>query len=396
MARGLIEKKLFITDHIRKFNPVSRQMISQRFNMNAATVGNIVDTLIKEGTVMETDIPRPADSGAGRPAIGLKLNPDGGCFIGIDMFDCLITAVLTNFECNPLHKYHVAFDENASATNILQTVRDAVQTLMAEHRGKTVLKGIGMGLPGRINLKDGTAIDYHRIAGWRNIPFAATLSHLFGVPVFVEHNSSTVALAEAWKYGGETGGVVASVLVRTGVSIGLAQNREIINHSTYSAGELGHTIIDFNGSICRCGRRGCLETYASGTALARMVEQTAAIQPGWAGAEALLSDPVDADLICRLATEGNPECTEILSKIFRHLSIGIDTVLSLYAPDILTINGIFNRAAPLLKELIRKNCPALHPETVLIIDPYDQRIGAVGAALHAASRTCNPLHQIPG
>ncbi len=363
--------------------------------MNRATVGNIVEALIKNGVVMELPVLQMNARPAGRPPIGLKLNPAAGCFIGVDMYDCRLTAVLTDFECHPVVEHLASFRRNASANVILKTVQQAVCALLEQSgKHKKKLGGIGLSLPGRINLKTGVTVEYYRIPHWQNIPFAESLSTTFKTPVFVEHNSSTVALAEAWNNHPQASGVVASILIRTGVSFGIVQNREIINSGTYSAGELGHTVINFQGPLCRCGRKGCLETYVSGAALARITEEKASENPGWPGAKAL-QNSFDADLICGLAESGDPISRDILRTMFRHLCIGLDTIMCLYAPDIITIDGIFNKAAHLLHEAIEMHCmPSLLINTKICIAHYDNKTGAVGAALLAASRVCNPLHHL--
>jgi predicted NBD/HSP70 family sugar kinase len=397
MKKGLLEKKIFLIDHIRKFQPVSRHIISDRFNMNRATTGNIVESLIQNGFVIETSTLDPSvERSAGRPPVGLKLNPDAGYFIGLDIYDQRLTAVWTDFECHPLFEQQATFRKNATPEMILDATRQAIQSLMdmAGARKKKLL-AIGISLPGIINLRDGIAMEYHRIPNWRNIPFAASIHKVFKKPVFIDHNSNTVALAQAWKNPSPTSEVVAAILIRTGVSFGIVQNREIIRAGTYSAGELGHTVINFDGLLCHCGRKGCLETYASGAALIRIINEKSAENPNWPGARAGQDITAAADLICQLAESGEALSLDILKTMFRYLCVGIDTIMSLYAPDIVTIDGIFNRAAPLLQETIKKHC--LHSrlsETEIRISPYDQKTAAIGASLLAASRICNPVHYL--
>lgn len=398
MSKGLIEKKLFIIDHIRKFSPVSRHIISRRFHMNQATVGNIINPLIKDGIVIESPILSTEERNIGRPPVGLRLNPNAGYFIGIDMYDRQLTAVLTDFECNPVCEYHNTFKKNDSSAVIIDTVKQSIDSLLnTSGKPKSKLKGIGIGLPGRINLKEGIAVEYHRIPNWGNLSFGPVLQKAYKTPVFVEHNSSMVSLAQAWKNSQDTSGIVAGILVRTGVSLGIVQNREIINSSTYSAGELGHTVINFNGPKCRCGNKGCLETYASGAALKRIVSETAEKHSDWPGSAALKNGTLDSDLICELAASGDKLSRKILQTMFRHLCVGIDTVMKLYAPDIIAINGIFNRASALLMDAVNQYCSqSLQKQTQVIIEPYDSKSGALGAAFLAATYTCNPVYSLPG
>ncbi|NOU36307.1 MAG: ROK family protein [Kiritimatiellaceae bacterium] len=399
MRNGLIEKKLFIIDYIRRFSPVPRHIISQRFNMNPATVGNIMERLINDGLVMETPLtPLEERRTAGRPPVGLKINPLAGYFIGIDIYDRRLTALLTDFECTPVCEYQATFKQGASVDTILKTLEQSVRALLKiSGKPKIKLKGIGLGLPGRINLTDGIAVEYSRIPNWKNIAVGPFLQKAFNTPVFIEHNSNTTALATAWLSYPHISGVVATVLVRTGVSLGIVQDRQIINSGRYSAGELGHTVINFNGPTCRCGNKGCLENYVSGAALSRIVLETAEKYPDWSASKVLKKNTIDADLIWELAAAGDQRSHDILETMFGHLCIGVDTVLKLYAPDVITINGIFHKAAPLLLSAIDRLCShPLRKQTRICIEPYDLKNSALGAAILAATYTCNPVHNLPG
>lgn len=398
MRNDLLGKKLFIIDYIRNFSPVPRHIISRHFNMNAATVGNIIERLINDGIVMETDITSTTGRNAGRPPVGLKLNPMAGYFVGIDMYDRKITCVLTDFECVPVCEHQDFFAQDVPASTILKTVERSIRTLLRKSGiPQKKLKGIGLGLPGRINLKTGIAIEYSRVRHWENIAFRAFLQKAFKVPVFTEHNSNTTALYTAWHNHRQVSGIVAAVLVRTGVSLGIVQNRQIINSSTYSAGELGHTVINFNGPLCRCGNKGCLEIYASGAALSHIVAETSKSNPQWVGISAMKEDTADADVLWELASAGDKLSQDLLETMLSHLCIGIDTVLKLYAPDVITINGIFHKAAPLLRSLIERFCSQpLRKQTLICIEPYDLKSGALGAALLAATYICNPVYRLPG
>ena len=206
-----------------------------------------------------------------------------------------------------------------------------------------------------------------------------------------------MALTTAWHDDPKVSGVVATILVRNGVTLGIVQNREIITSNGYSAGELGHTSINFNGPECRCLRKGCLQMYASGMALTRIVKEMSINRYNWPGVDVFKKDRVDFELFFKLAQSGDQLSMEIIETMFKHLCIGIETVIKLYSPEVIIVSGIFNKAAPLLQKAIDRYTSQPLPKKIRIkIEPYELKTGAQGAALLAATNTSNPTFQLPG
>jgi predicted NBD/HSP70 family sugar kinase len=284
---------------------------------------------------------------------------------------------------------------------VLAGMIDAIQTLTGDgRRDPDSLRGIGLGLPGLVDRDSGTALSYRPIRRWKDVPVRDILEGALGVPVSVEHNSNTMALGEACLGDAADFDHVVSVLIRTGVSIGEAQHRDICRHSPVGAGELGHTVVNVRGPACWCGTRGCLEAYASGWALQKRLRRYLRTHEQWTGRQAFSDDgSLDATALCRLAMEGDAKAEASIREVFHYLGIGINTVVRLLAPDAVIINGPFNVAAPIIREEILAvlQRPLEHPLRLpdVIVSQQDDRIGAVGAALMAASHYCNPIHRVP-
>ncbi len=401
MARGILQKRDFLIDYIRRNAPVSRFRIAREFEMNPSTVGNIVEGLLADGLILEARGQREPAS-VGRPPILLSPNPGAGRFVGLDMYRKRLTGVITDFTGAVLRSATIPLGTRPSRKAVHRSILELIQDLTC--RGPctaSVLRAIGLGFPGLVDRDAGIALSYHPIRDWHEVPIRDALETAFGVPVFLEHNSNTMALGEALCGDAREHTTVVSILLRTGVSIGLVQHGEINRQSPLGAGELGHTIIHVNGPKCWCGSRGCLECYVSGWALRRRVRRVLKRNPGWPVRAAFGETEEDFDpaVICRMAAQGDREATEILAEMFRHLAVGINTVARLLSPEAVVINGTFNSAGDLLTRCVMESFekPRHHPVHVprLIISTQDDTIGATGAALMAAAWFCNPLYRLP-
>jgi len=400
MAKGILQLRDFIVDYVRRNQPVSRLGIAREFEMYASTVGNIVEGLLEDGLLIETDECRETPS-AGRPPRFLRVNPGSGQFLGIDVYRRQLTAVLTDFSGNLRGDTSVSFPARADRRLVIGAMISASQRLLtAEGASPDSLKGIGVGLPGLVDREAGVALSYRPIRRWQDVPVRDILESTLWVPASVEHNSNTMALGEACFGDAAPYDHVVSVLLRTGVSLGEAQHRDIPRTSPIGAGELGHTIINVRGPRCWCGTRGCLEAYASGWALRKRLWRHLRHHPDWPGRDAFDEQGVfDPAVICELARNGDPKSEESLRNVFHYLAIGVNTIARLIAPDAVVINGSFNAAGDLIREEILAvlNRPLDHPLRIpqVIVSSQGDRMGALGAALMAASRFCNPVHRIP-
>ena len=129
--------------------------------------------------------------------------------------------------------------------------------------------GIGIGAPGLVDTSDGTVVEGVK-RSWRQLPLGARVSERFSVPVHVANDSQAAALAEH-VFSETRGANLIVIKVGEGIGAGLVINGELFQGDRYGSGEIGHTVMELNGAVCRCGRRGCLETLASARAvLARL------------------------------------------------------------------------------------------------------------------------------
>lgn len=272
--------------------------------LSPSTVTNIVRELIEEGLVEET---APAPTGqVGRDPIGVQLNARARSSIGIQLGDTRLTAVLLDFRGTVLQRIERRFRENAGTLSPPELVT-WIGSIVNEIRDPAIpLLGVGVAVAGMVHRPRGVVFAPNLHSS--RFPLVKHLSSLVDVPVFVENEVNTMLLAEH-TYGVARGWQnVLGVNVGLGIGGGIIMDGKLQTGSSGAAGEIGHMIVERDGPLCACGRRGCLETLAGGKALGDLQEV----------------QPVDLERLERATT---------------YLAIGVANAVNILNPEMVVIGG---------------------------------------------------------
>lgn len=234
------------------------------------------------------------------------------------------------------------------------------------------LAGIGVGVPGPV--QENGIVNGCVNLGWGTVPVAETLSQLLdGVPVHVGNDANAAALGETWQGAGQGRKNLLLVTLGTGVGGGIVVNGKILPGTHGSAGEIGHMQVNPGESErCRCGKRGCLEQYASATGILRLARQR-----GWTG-EATAKAVLDA------AREGDPLALAVAREAGRWLGLALSYVAAVTDPEIILLGGGVARAGEVLLKPVREQYRAsvFHgaAETEFALAALGNDAGMYGAA----------------
>jgi predicted NBD/HSP70 family sugar kinase len=219
---------------VRAQEGLSRIELARTLNLAPSTVGIYVDHLIEEGFISEG---KRVGREFGRPPTALGLNAQGGRFIGVDFEARNIMATAVDFSQKPLKQFHDTISETDSVDQILEKIEHAICEVKAGDPRRVL--GIGVGVPGAIDPIHGIARQYKHIRGWNNIPLVAKLTERFGVPVFLENNIRSMALAELWFGQGRGLQDFICLGMRSGIGAGIVIGGHIYHGSNNLAGEIG-------------------------------------------------------------------------------------------------------------------------------------------------------------
>lgn len=213
--------------------------------------------------------------------------------------------------------------------------------------------GVGVGAPGPMDPHTGVVFEPPNLPGWRDVPLGAMLAARLRARVFVENDANAAAMGERWMGAGRGADDLIYITISTGVGGGLVLRGRLYHGVTGTAGEVGHMVIDPSGPRCACGRTGCLEALASGTAIARAAR--AAVEGGARTTLAALpAEAVTAEAVAAAAREGDAVAREVYARAARALGIGIANLVNLLNPALVILGGGVADAGELLFGPVRR------------------------------------------
>ena len=225
------------------------------------------------------------------------------------------------------------------------------------------IQGIGIGCTGPVDPFAGTIGNVDFLPGWQGANPVADLSRIFSVPVAMENDADTAALAEARWGAGKGKDRMIYVTVGTGIGGGLVFDGKLYRGSDRAHPEIGHHVIDPSGPRCFCGARGCWEVLARGPAMVEWVNSQA--PPDYPHRTGLT-----AQRICELVRIGDDLATRAVERESYYLGLGIANLITLFAPDAIVVVGRVMNSAPLFWEgihkVIRGSCGLVPFEKTLI------------------------------
>ena len=269
---------------------------------------------------------------------------------GVDVGGTLCKLGLFETDGTLLERWEIPTDTRDGGTRILPDIAATIQERRKKLPENSVL-GIGVGVPSPMT-QDGVAIKSVNL-GWENYPVAVELSRLTGLPVYAANDVNVASLGEFWK-GSAVGYSNAIVLtLGTGIGGGLIVNGHLVNGETGSAGEIGHVIVNPQETErCACGRKGCLEQYASATGLVRMAER----RLSGTSAHSVLREknPLTAKDIFDAAKAGDAIAVELVESFGQILGGALSDTACVLNPEIIVIGGGVSRVGSIVTDVVRR------------------------------------------
>jgi glucokinase len=259
--------------------------------------------------------------------------------IGVDIGGTKVAAGLVDSSGEISHKTRapmVATGDSATGFAAVKAAVDAVFSEFPEARG--AVTGIGLCSPGPLDPKTGVVLNPPNVPCWRNYPLAAEVERVFGVPARVDNDANAAGLAEAlWGVGVGYTNVFYATL-GTGIGTGIVFDRKIYHGRTGSAAEGGHMTIDYHGPQCPCGKRGCIETLASGPNIARRARATLTPTSRIVQLAGSL-EQVRSEHVGQAFREGDAVATEVLTETAHLLTVWLGNIVDLLEPDVIVVGG---------------------------------------------------------
>jgi glucokinase len=250
------------------------------------------------------------------------------------------------------------------------------------------LTAVGFGVPSLVDARTGIVTTTVHLP-LRDVPLRNVMAERLGVPVAVDNDANAAMFAEHRRGAARGARTAALLTLGTGIGGGIVVDGELLRGAHGGAGEWGHMVVDVDGLECTCGNRGCLEMLVSGTALGRDARRAAEELPDSGFGQALSAGrEITGMLATELAHDGDPVALDVVTKVGRHLGVGLSNVINILNPEVIVVGGGVIAAGELLLEPARKVVAqrALAPsrdQVRIVPTRFGDASGMVGAALLA-------------
>jgi len=352
--------------------------------LSAPKVNNLLNELISDGLVKDYG---KIDSTGGRRPNLYGLVPESAFFIGVDVKQSHINIGISDLQKNMVkttehHPYKLS-NNKESLDELCRLIDDFINELQAP---KDKILGIGINLSGRINYATGYSYSFFH---FHEEPLSKVIESYLGIKVFLENDSRAMA------YGEFSSGVVKdekNVLFLNldyGLGMGIMLNSQLYYGKSGFAGEFGHMPVFKNEIICHCGKKGCLETEASGWALLRMFKEK--LKSG--STSSVKRDPEEIELedIIDAANNDDVLAIELIAAIGENLGRAIALLINLFNPELVLLGGNLAGTGeyirlPIKSAVNKYSLSLVNTDTQLKISRLGERAGVIGACLLVRNR----------
>ena len=266
---------------------------------------------------------------------------------------------------------HSRFKQNTPQVQDARAIIDAIVSAVREFQKAAEISAVSLVVPGTVKVEEGAVVKAPNLPCLDGFPLAAALTEQLGLPAILENDANAAAVGEMWQGAAVGCKTIICVTLGTGVGGGIILDGKLWRGVDSSAAEIGHMCVDpFGGVACTCGSRGCLEVFASATAIVRMTREASPRYP-----DSVLQGVEDetSEMIFEAGQQGDELALEIFRRMGVYLGIGLANLINILNPEIIVIGGgvvngwelfekhmqqqVEERAFPLLRvKIVRAKC----------------------------------------
>ena len=377
-----LENRSTLLKLLRQNSHVCRKDLAEISGLTGATVTNLTRDLIAVGLISED---KDYNGPMNRNAVSLKINYDRFLVMVVSLRRGRISYAVSNLNGEVLEQYHTQFEMGEEVGKTLTVLSDTIVRFLEAPAYQGRFVGIGLSVPGPINLEKGEISYLSYMPGWKAIPVKKYLEERFNLPVIMDDLANAAALAEKWFGCGRNYHNLISILVSKGIGAGIIINDRICHGSLGFAGQIGHVSIDFDGPLCDCGNHGCLETYCSTFALVKKARTM------------LGEDMVGGfDEFRERVSNGDKRLTELVIESGRHLGYAIVNLANTVNPELIVLHGDMTAFGAVWIESVRRAAlDRLLPDVVSRLEIKLSALSENPVLLGTAAMVCEYIFDNP-
>lgn len=361
--------------------------LAKEMNLSIPTVSKLVNELIEEGYVI--DFGKQETNGGRRPSI-YGLNPDSGYFVGVDLKRFRINLALINFKGEMVDsKLSIPFNyENTqeSFDSVCEIIDDFVNQLSIP---KSKILSVGINISGRVNTQTGMSYSYYF---FKEEPLTEIFQQRLGLHVTIDNDSRAMAYGEFMKGDVKNEKNVLFVNVSWGLGLGIIVNGKLYYGKSGFSGEFGHISAFENEILCHCGKKGCLETQASGSYIYRkFIEKVKEGNSSILAGRIKKGENITQEDILEAVLNEDMLAIELVEEVGYTLGKHIAGLINLFNPELVIIGGVVSMTGDYLllpiKSAVKKySLNLVNKDTTIKLSKLGDLAGVIGACMLARSK----------
>jgi predicted NBD/HSP70 family sugar kinase len=387
-ASGVAYKNLnlkkFILSYFANSGNATIADLCKELYLSAPKVNNLLNDLTSDGLVQEIG---KVDSSSGRKPNLYGLVSDSVFFVGVDVRHSYISIGLSDFQKDLVKVSHGIPFNLKNSQESLEELCELINSFIEQSPcPKEKILGIGVNLSGRINYATGYSYSFFH---FNEEPLSKVMEGLIGIRVFLENDSRAMAYGEFCSGVVNTEKNVLFLNMDYGLGMGIMLNSQLYYGKSGYAGEFGHIPIFNNEIICHCGKKGCLETEASGWALIRLFKEE--LQKGSSTVITKPADEITLDDIIEAAINDDVLAIELIASIGEKLGRGIASLINIFNPELVILGGRLATTEeyirlPIKSALNKYSLSLVNNDTQLKMSKLGRDAGIIGAFLLVRNR----------
>lgn len=366
--------------------------LSKEMNLSVPTITKLIGELMDEGFV--EDFGKQGTNGGRRPSI-YGLNPDAGYFVGVDLKTDFVEVGVIDFKGQMIDlqtaRPFTLENSNQSLDEICRIINSVIDKLTVP---RDKILAVGINLSGRVNSDTGYSYSYYFL---EERPLSVLLEERLGCPVFIDNDSRAMAYGEYMCGGSHNERNMLFINASWGLGMGMILEGKLFYGKSGFSGEFGHFPFFNNEVICRCGKRGCLETGASGSAVHRLfMEKLKEGRVSTLSKKYSRGESISLEDIINAVSSEDVLAIEIIEQVGSDLGKAISGLINMFNPELIVVGGSLAGTKdyimlPIKSAINKYSLTLVSKETNVQISKLGERAGVVGACMLVRSKTLGLL-----
>ncbi|MFS0781970.1 ROK family protein [Bacillus sp. 1P06AnD] len=329
-------KNLYLLIH--QNGPIKKMDLMEKTHIKKTTLVRMMDELIKQKYIKEIGF---GEALVGRPPILYDIEPDCNYMIGIHISRMKTTIMLLDLRFNPIDQLSFVMTPIHTPEFVMMKIDSTIKRFMETHHfDERKLLGIGVAMIGPINQMEGVILkpESSLLAGWENVRIVDMIREKYPVKVIVEKSANAAVAAEHHAANYVYENILYCISGGWGMDCGIINNGNILRNNDVHGSSYGHMIIDVDGRVCSCGKRGCIVAYTSFKGIIEELYKEKALH-GMMKEE--LFEQASLSEMMEFFVQGDEKMKNIILKSSCYLGIGISNLVNIFNPDLVVLSGPF-------------------------------------------------------